>query len=64
MKKSEIKTATNENLIMYLARAMSNYRVYKGTIKSAKWICEELANRKVVDDPVSLFTQWSKAYES
>ena len=63
MKKSKIKAATNENLILYLAIAMSNSRVYKGTIKSAKWICEELANRKVVDDPVSFFNQWSKAYE-
>ena len=63
MKKSEIKAATNENLILYLAIAMSNSRVYKGTIKSAKWIREELANRKVVDDPVSFFHQWSKAYE-
>lgn len=63
MKKSEIKTATNENLILYLAIAMSNSRAYKGTIKSAKWICEELANRNVVDDPISLFNRWSKVYE-
>lgn len=62
MKKSEVKVAANESLIMELTRMACSTRILKSHINSARWICEELAARRVVEDAASLLKRWEQLY--
>lgn len=62
MKKSEVKAATNEDLIMELTRMACSTRILKSHMNSARWICEELATRRVVEDAASLLKRWEQLY--
>ncbi len=62
MKKSEVKAASNEELIIHLVRMAVNSRILKSHQTCAKWISEELAHRGVIDNPESLFKRWDTLY--
>ena len=62
MKKSEVKTASNEDLIINLVGMVCSTRILKSHINRARWVCEELASRNVVEDASSLMKKWERLY--
>jgi len=62
VKKSEVKAASNEELIIHLVHMTIYGRILKSHRTCAKWISEELAHRGVVDSPEFLFKQWDLLY--
>lgn len=59
----EIKSTSNEELIMTLVTMYSSYRIQKGYIKDAEKICNELKVRGVIDNDLELFDTWVKFYK-
>lgn len=60
MKVSEIKSATNDELILWIARQMGVYNTTKGGLKTAERICKELEQRGVVSN--EFFDKWYDIY--
>lgn len=58
MKKSEVKTASNQRLIEYLIATAFLSTVPKSKEAIAFAACEELKNRSVIDDSMALFKMW------
>lgn len=58
MKKSEIKSAKNQELVEYLICTAFTSAVAKSTKETAKRVCEELLARGVIDNAEKLFNVW------
>lgn len=63
MKKSEIKAASTEELILTLCSMLSSPRILKRHIEAAKWICEEFKQRGILPEGNTLFSRWKQRYE-
>ena len=61
MKVSEIKAATNDDLILWIAHEMGVYKPTKSGLKTAERICKELVNRGVVSN--EFFDKWYDIYQ-
>lgn len=62
MKKSEVPTASTEDLIMELVNMVTSSSIMRSHQRTASWICNELASRKVIDDAESLYARWDHQY--
>lgn len=58
MKKSEIKKATNERLIMWLISTSRKDKVSESDEKTFVAVCEELKARGAISDYTDLYTCW------
>lgn len=62
VKKSEVTAASTEDLIMELTRMVASSKIFKANQRTANWICQELASRKVIEDSASLYERWDRLY--
>ena len=62
MTKKEVKTWSNEELILNLCGMMAELRIRKSSMKDAKTICEELENRQIIESGEILYQQWERKY--
>lgn len=62
MTKKEVKTWSNEELILNLCGMMAELRIRKSSMKGAKTICEELENRQIIESGEILYQQWERKY--
>lgn len=62
MTKKEVKTWSNEELILNLCGMMAELRIRKSSMKDAKTICKELENRQIIESGEILYQQWERKY--
>ncbi len=60
MNKKEVKEASNAEMIIWLMHTQKTYQVTKREKKTAKYICQELEKRGVIEDHQSIYEEWMK----
>lgn len=63
MTKKEVKTLSNDELILSLCTMMAHPRILKGIIRDAKVISDELGTRGIIEDPESFYEEWVRRYK-
>lgn len=62
MTRVRAKALTNDELIARLCSMMRDYKTFKISMKSAKYIIDELGARGVINYPEELYERWVKVY--
>lgn len=62
MTRKHIKTLTVDELLYHLFEMQRDYKVYKISLKSARYIIDELGARGVIVRPDELYERWVKVY--